>query len=89
MANKIGCGFKKQLNSRNLECPTKCMLYKSHIRPINTNGSEFLPLSKMDGNIFRIFERRILRMIYGLINGNCMGERVILMSFTRCGMIWT
>jgi hypothetical protein len=30
------------------------------------------PLSKEDGNMLRIFERRILRMIYGQINDNCM-----------------
>jgi hypothetical protein len=43
------------------------MLYKTLIRPIHTYGSECQPLSKTDGNMLQIFERRILRMIYGPI----------------------
>jgi hypothetical protein len=33
-----------------------------------TYGSEGWTLSKKDGNMLRIFERRILRMIYGPVN---------------------
>jgi len=87
MANKTGCGFKKQLNSGNLDCSTKCVLYKTSIRPIISYRTECLPLSKKDGNMLRNFEIRILRMIYGLINGNCKRECVTIMSFICCGMI--
>ena len=66
---------------------TKYMLYKTHIRPINPYESDFLPLSNKDGNMLRNFERRILRMINDLINGNCMGEWVTIMSFISSGMI--
>jgi len=47
------------------------MLYQTLVRPISllTHGSECWPLSK-DGNVLQIFERRILRTIYGTINDN-------------------
>jgi hypothetical protein len=45
------------------------MLYKTFIRLILINGSECRSLSK-GGNMLQIFERRILRMIYGPINDN-------------------
>ena len=46
------------------------MLYKTLTRPILTYGIECWPLSKKDGNMLQIFERRILRMIYGPVNDN-------------------
>jgi hypothetical protein len=36
VANKTSYGLKKRLNSRNLKHQTKCMLYKTLIRPILT-----------------------------------------------------
>jgi hypothetical protein len=44
------------------------MLYKTLIRPILMYGSECWPLLKKDENLLRIFERRILRRIYGPVN---------------------
>ena len=70
MANTTSCRLKKQLNSPNLKCHTKRMSYKTLIRPVLTYGSECWPLSKKDGNMLQIFETRIWRMIYGLINDN-------------------
>ena len=46
------------------------MLYKTLIILILTNGSECWSLSKKAGNMLQVFERRILRMIYGPINNN-------------------
>jgi hypothetical protein len=68
MANKTSYGLKKQLNSPYLKWQTKCMLYKTLIRPILMYGSESWPLSKKDENLLQIFERRILRRISGPIN---------------------
>jgi hypothetical protein len=45
------------------------MLYKTLIRPILTYGCECRPLKK-NGNTLRMFERRILRMIYVPIKDN-------------------
>jgi len=47
------------------------MLYKTHIRPILTYGVKCWPLSKKDGKMLRIFERRILRMIYSPNKNKC------------------
>jgi hypothetical protein len=44
------------------------MLYKTLIRPILMYESDSWPLSKKDENILQIFERRILRRIYGPVN---------------------
>jgi hypothetical protein len=46
------------------------MLRNIHTRPIFTNVSGCLPVSKKDGSMFRTFERRVLRMIYGPVNDN-------------------
>jgi hypothetical protein len=49
------------------------MLHETLIRQILTYKSECWQLSqKKNGNAFRIFERRTLRMIYGPVNDNGM-----------------
>jgi hypothetical protein len=44
------------------------MLSKTLTTPILTYGSERWPLSEKDKNLLQLFERRILRRIYGPIN---------------------
>jgi hypothetical protein len=46
------------------------MRYKTLIRPILVYGRECWPFSTMDGNMLRIFERRILRLIDDPVNDN-------------------
>ena len=70
MANKTSFWLKKQLNSPNLKRQTKCTLYKTLVTPILTYGNKCWPLSKKDGKMLRIFERRILRMLYSPIKYN-------------------
>jgi hypothetical protein len=48
------------------------MSYKTITRPILLYGGEICPLSDKDGDMLRIFERRILRIIFGPINNNGM-----------------
>jgi hypothetical protein len=62
--------FQKHLQSPNLQRQTKCILYRTLKRPLLTYGSECWSLPKEDGNMLRIFERRILRKIHGPINDN-------------------
>ena len=46
-----------------------CVMYcTTHMRPILTYGSACWPVSQKDGKMFRIFERRMLRMNYDRVN---------------------
>jgi hypothetical protein len=43
-------------------------IYKTTIRPVVTNASETWTLTAKDENNLRIFERQILRKIFGPVN---------------------
>jgi hypothetical protein len=45
-------------------------MYKMLVRPVLHCGSESWPLKREDENMLQIFERKILRRIYGLIKEN-------------------
>jgi hypothetical protein len=75
LANKCIYGLKRQFRSQLLSIKNKVKLYKTLVRPVLAYGSETWVLSKSDENILRVFERRILRAIFGPTNEN--GERRI------------
>jgi hypothetical protein len=58
----------KLLNSTILSRHSKVKLYRTLIRPIVTYGSETWTMSAADENALRIFERKILRRIYGPVS---------------------
>jgi hypothetical protein len=55
------------LRSKIVRRAVKMQIYKPLIRPVVTYGSETWTLTKSDENFLRLFERKILRKIYGLI----------------------
>ena len=70
MANKGFYGSKRQFRSQFLSIKSKIKLYKSLIRPVLASGFETWVLSKSDGAILGVFERNILRTIFGPTNDN-------------------
>ena len=60
----------KLITSRSLSRATKLKLYKTLIRPVVTYGTETWNISVSDANKLRIFERKIIRRIYGGVNVN-------------------
>ena len=55
------------LKSKIIKRSAKTQIYKMLIRPVVIYGSETWTLTKSDGNLLRIFERKILHKIYGPI----------------------
>ena len=70
MANKGVYGLKRQFKSQFLSITNKLKLYKTLIRPVLAYCSETWVLSKCDEAILGVFERKILRAIFGPTNDN-------------------
>jgi len=70
MANKGFYGLKRQFRSRFLSIKNKIKLYSTLIRPVLAYGSETGVLSKCDKVVLGVFERKILRAIFGPTNDN-------------------
>ncbi|CAK1578640.1 unnamed protein product [Parnassius mnemosyne] len=69
-ANKCYFGLLRYLRSKLLSRSIKLLLYKTLLRPILTYGSECWVLSKKDENSSMVFERKILRRIFGAVMEN-------------------
>jgi len=61
---------KKLLKNKDLNVASKLQIYKSIIRPIVTYGCETWAMTVTEQNRLLIFERRVLRKIYGLTQHN-------------------
>lgn len=64
-ANKAYFANIRLLKSRLLSKTTKLRIYKTLIRPVATYGSETWNLTVNDANRLRVFERKIVRRIFG------------------------
>jgi hypothetical protein len=67
VGNKAYAANRHVLNSKVIKRSVKMQIHKTLIRPVVTCGSETRTLTKSDKNLLRIFERKILRKIYGPI----------------------
>jgi hypothetical protein len=63
--NRCYCAYGKLMKSRALNRSSKLKMYRSLIRPVVTYGREAWTLTNQDEQHIRIFERRILRKIFG------------------------
>jgi len=68
MANKGFYGLKRQFRSQFLSIKNKIKLYKMLIRPMLAYGFETWVVSKSDEAILGVFEKKILRAIFGPTN---------------------
>ena len=66
--NKAHCANAKRMKSEFLTKNTKKEIYKTMIRPVVRYLSETWALAAKDENSLRIFERQILRKIFGALN---------------------
>ncbi|XP_038116615.1 uncharacterized protein LOC119768902 [Culex quinquefasciatus] len=71
-ANRAFYGLRSQLRSRSLRTPTKITLYRTLILPVALYGHESWTLKEADQRALGVFERRILRTIFG---GKQVGDR--------------
>jgi hypothetical protein len=60
LGNKCYYGLRKHLGSRSISSGTKCLIYKTLIRPVITYGAECCMLTKKDELQLTVFERKVL-----------------------------
>ena len=65
LANRCYYGLSRQLSCRVLSRHTKSTLYKTLILPVLLYGAETWTLSLADEHALGVFERKVLRKIYG------------------------
>jgi hypothetical protein len=66
--NKAYYAKAKLIKSKFLKRNTKTKIYRTIIRPVVTYSSETWTLTAKDENNLRIFEKQILREIFGPVN---------------------
>ena len=65
LANRTLYGMSRVLRSKFVRRRTKLKIYKTLIIPVLIYGAESWTLSEADRNALDVFERKVLRMIYG------------------------
>ena len=75
LANRASYSNKKALQSSITSRKTKLLIYKTLIRSVLCYGAEAWRLSRTDENRLAVFERRILRRIFGGVCENGVWRR--------------
>lgn len=68
-------GLQKKLRSKKIHPRTKCTMYKTLIRPVVLYGHETWTMLEEDLQALGIFERRVLRTIFGVMQENGVWRR--------------
>ena len=63
--NKCYFGLMKHLMSKLLSHKVKCLIYKTLIRPVLTDGSKTWSIGKLGEHLLRSLERKVLWKILG------------------------
>ncbi|KAJ8923978.1 hypothetical protein NQ315_006754 [Exocentrus adspersus] len=63
--NRCVAGLRRILRNKNITRQTKIRLYKTVIRPVATYASETWALNKTEPIRLKVWERKILRKIFG------------------------
>jgi len=88
--NRCYYAYGKLMKSRSLNRSSKLKIYKSLIRPIVTYGCEAWTLTNRDEQYLRIFERRILRKIFGPVQNEDGFWRIRIFDiFVNCNWVVT
>ncbi|XP_062717045.1 uncharacterized protein LOC134292171 [Aedes albopictus] len=68
-------GLQKKLRSKKIHPRTKCTMYKTLIRPVILYGHETWTMLEEDLQALGVFERRVLRTIFGGVQENGVWRR--------------
>uniref|UniRef100_A0A1B0D0G9 Uncharacterized protein n=1 Tax=Phlebotomus papatasi TaxID=29031 RepID=A0A1B0D0G9_PHLPP len=74
--NKAFFALLRLFKSRSLSRSTKIMIYKTVVRPVVLYGCETWTLSKIDEERLAVFERRVLRRIFGPVKDGTDSWRI-------------
>ena len=70
MGNKAYCANRQPVNSSLISRNSKLQIYRMSVRPVVTCGSESWTLAVGEERAVAVFERKILRKVYGPVKEN-------------------
>jgi len=70
MGNKACYANRQPVNSSFISRNSQLQIYRTSVRPVVTCGSEWWTLTVEEERASAVFEREILRKMYGLVKGN-------------------
>ena len=74
MGNKAYYADRQLVNSSHISRNSKLQIYRTLVRPVVTYGSESWALTMEEERALEVFEKKILRKIYGPVKKKNYGE---------------